>query len=750
MPHDPDFVEVFGVSMVSSPNCFEVPRNVNVAPSSFRRTVDAGWRAITVRVVLALWAVLGWGVATSAPTIPKTPEELWALRPIVRPAVPEGGTASKNPIDAFIAKSCRDRGLTTTGPADPLVWLRRVTFDLTGLAPTPAEQESYLEDSSAGGRDKAIARLLGSEQHGVRYGRHWLDVLRYADFDENMPATPGIHYWRDWVIHAINQDLPFDDFVRAQITGNRAAKRKTISPEGHLSEVPPRPEDRFALGFLARGATSPGNADYQLSFSAVETISTAFMGMTIGCAKCHDHFFDPIRQADYYSMKAIFDPLVVRPMDLATPEQVFAHGRSVAEHESRLQRVVEAMRRFVAPYHTQLYEERLSALPPEAQAAIRKPEKQRSAAEQKIAEDYHPILRIDPIKMKAIMTPEVIKEYDGYLKQLAALKAPEPLPVFWTVEDDAKRASEKRYVLTTGDPARPKLSQEVQPGFPLVTRPPEFRDGRRETLADWLTAAENPLLPRVAVNRIWQWHFGSGLHGSANDFGSLGGAPIHPQLLDYLAAEFIAHRYSMKWLHTLIVTSETYQRASRVTADAAIANQRIDPDNRMYWKYPLNRLEAESIRDALLQAAGTLELHLGGKSFDMGGTNVSSNRRTAYVQRGYRSYQEVMPAYLQTFDAEDGRIVCPRRNQTVTAPQALFLMNDSLTEDVSKLFAARLAGEFPGDLTSAVRAGYRQALGRHPTSTEEVRASTYLAGDPSRLKGFSWAVLNLDEFLYLR
>ncbi len=721
--------------------------------SSTNEWVAPARRAIFGRVglrLLALWAIFAWGLVASARPIPKKVGELWSLQPVVRPDVPDGVTTSKNPIDAFIAKSCQERGLVLAGPADPLTWLRRVTFDLTGLAPTPAEQESYLEDPSAGGRDKAIARLLGSEQHGVRYGRHWLDVLRYADFDENMPATPGIHYWRDWVIHSINHDLPFDDFVRAQITGNRAVKRKTISPEGHLSEVPPRPEDRFALGFLARGATSPGNADHQLSFSAVETISTAFMGMTVGCAKCHDHFFDPIRQADYYAMKAVFDPLVVRPVDLATPEQVFAHGRAVAEHESRVQRVVNAMRRFIAPYHSRLYEERLSALPPDAQAAIRKAEKQRSAAEQKVAEDYHPILRIDPIKIKEIMTPDVIKEYDEYLNQLAALKAPEPLPVFWTVEDDAKRAAEKRYVLTTGDPARPKLSQEVEPGFPLVTRPPEFREGRRETFGDWLTAPENPLLARVAVNRIWQWHFGGGLHGNPNDFGSLGATPNHPQLLDYLAAEFIAHRFSMKWLHTLIVTSETYQRASIGTAEAEIANQRIDPDNQMYWKFPLNRLEAESIRDSLLQLAGTLDLSLGGKSFDMGSTNLSSNRRTAYLQRGFRSYQEVMPAYLQTFDGEDGRLVCPRRNQTVTAPQALFLMNDPLSEEVSTRFAARLAGEFPHDLTTAIRMGYRQALGRGPTSAEEVGAGAYLAGNPARLKGFSWALLNLDEFLYLR
>ena len=676
--------------------------------------------------------------------------DLWSLKPPVRPEIPRGVCSSINPIDSFIGEGCREKGLAPLSPADKLSWLRRVSFDLIGLPPSVEEQEAFVRDESAKALETVVDRLLASEQYGVQYGRHWLDVLRYADRDENMPAAPGIHLWRDWVISAINQDLPYDEFVRAQVCGNRAAKRRIISAAGHLTPVEPRPEDLFALGFLARGATSPMNADQQLAMSAVETISTAFLGMTVGCAKCHDHFYDPIAQTDFYSMKALFDPLVLRRVELATAREVFAQGRAVEQYQARLDVLVETMRRFIAPYHARLYEERLSILPDEVQAAIRKPEKDRTAGEQKIADDYYPVLRIDPPKIKEVMSAEEGKQYDAYLKEINELKAPEPLPVFWTVEEDAKRASETNYVLTTGDPTRPRLSQPVPPGFPFAQKKPEFRDGRRETFADWLTAPENPLFARVAVNRIWQWHFGAGLHPASSDFGTLGGAPLHPRLLDWLASEFVAQKYSMKWLHRLIVTSETYRRASSGTPDREEANRRIDPDNRFLWKFPLRRLEAEPIRDTLLLVAGKLDLSVGGKSFEVGKAAGASNRRAAYMSRGYLSYTNAMPDYLQTFDAEDGRMVCSRRNQTVTAPQALFMMNNELVEDASSRFAERLRKESGGDCTSAVALAFKIALGRPPSDVERAKAVDYLEGDPERVKGFAWLLFNMDEFLYVR
>ncbi|MCI0534501.1 MAG: DUF1549 and DUF1553 domain-containing protein [Verrucomicrobiales bacterium] len=711
-----------------------------------RTSVSLLWRAGQFAFLLML--VPGFERTFSKDAARK--EDLWSLAPVVRPEVPQGVTSSPNPIDAFLAQSCREKGLAPVGPADKLTWLRRASLDLIGLPPSLEEQNAFLTDESAGAVQKVADRLLESEQHGVRYGRHWLDVLRYSDLDENMPAAPGIHLWRDWVISAVNDDLPYDEFARAQILGNRAAKRRIISAAGHLTQVEPRPDDLFALSFLARGATTKANSDQELAFSAVETISSTFLGMTVGCAKCHDHFYDPIKQTEYYSMKALFDPLVLRQIDLATPDQIFAQGRKVRDYEFRLDQLVTAMRKFIEPYHSRLYEERLSMFPKDVQAAIRKPEKDRTAPEQKIYDDYYPILRIDPPKIKEVMKPEEVKQYDEYLKQIDGLKPPEALPVFWTVAEDAKRASETNYVLVTGDPARPKKSQPVPPGFPFAPEKIGFREGRRETFVDWLTAPDNPLFARVAVNRIWQWHFGTGLHASVSDFGALGGLPTHPKLLDWLAAEFVAQKYSMKWLHRLIVTSETYRRASAGPAEREVANRRIDPDNQMLWKFPLRRLEAEPIRDALLFAAGQLDLTLGGKSFDAVKAEGGSNRRTAYMSRGYQAYTEAMPAYLQTFDAEDGRAVCPRRHQTVTAPQALWLMNSEVAENASAQFAERLAKDSTGDLNAVVTLGFRTTLGRPPTPAERAKALDYLQGDPARIKGFAWLLLNLDEFLFVR
>ena len=677
-------------------------------------------------------------------------EELWALKPIAHPSVPDGVTSSTNAIDAFIAATILERDLAPLPLADKLTWLRRVTFDLIGLSPSLTEQESFLKEDSAGATEAVVERLLASEQYGVRYGRHWLDVLRYADYDENMPVSVGIHFWRDWVISALNHDLPYDEFARAQICGNRAARRRLISAAGHLTPVEPRPEDRFALGFLARGATSKADGDQQLAMSAVETISSAFLGMTVGCAKCHDHFFDPILQKDYYAMKALFDPLVVRSQDLATAEQIYAHGRATEEYEVRLAGVVEPMRKFIQPFHERLYEERVSTFPAEVQAAIRKPERLRNAAEQKTYDDYYPILRIDPIKIKELMTADEIKKYDDFLHRIDQVKPPAALPVAWIVEEDTKRAGEPSYILNTGDPARPKKNQPVSPGFPFGPESVEIRDGRREAFVDWLTAPENPLFARVAVNRVWQWHFGTGLQANSSDFGALGGVPTHPQLLDWLASEFMVHKYSLKWLHRLIVTSETYRRASQGDLAIERANARIDPPNRCLWKYPLRRLEAEPLRDSLLQLAGQLDFSLGGPSYESERLENQPVRRTAYWSRGYRSFAEAMPSYLQSFDAEDGRAVCPRRNQTVTAPQALWLMNSEFANAAATKFAQRLGGSTAGDLAAAVELGYREALGRKPSGQERTLALTYLQGDAQRLPGFAWLLLNLDELLYLR
>jgi hypothetical protein len=693
---------------------------------------------------------------------------LWSLQPVAHPAVPVGVTASTNPIDAFIAADYKAKGLTPSGKADKLTLLRRVYFDLIGIPPTIAEQDAFLEDQSPDAYEKVVDRLLADQQHGVRWARRWLDVLRYADLDgldgSVMPASNSIYLWRDWVIHALNHDMPYDQFVRAQILGNRYEPKTATNDFGRRERVAGSVEDTFALGFLARSAVTRGDKDHDIAFAAVETISTAFMGMTVGCAKCHDHKFDPITQKDFYAMKAIFDPLALKNVMLATPAEIFANGEQLAEFKKKNAPINDAIDALVGPYRTRLYEERVALLTPDVQAVIRKPEKQRTAAEQKIADDYYPVLRVDPSKFKQIMPPEEVAKYDALVKEQRDLGSVPELASYWTVEEDKALLKQKSYVLTTGDPKHPEMDKPVEPGFPFQPSDVDFSDGRREGFVEWLTAPKNPLFARVAVNRIWGWHFGEGLQRVTSDFGLLGGKPSNPELLDYLASEFVAHHYDMKWLHRLIVTSDTYRLSSKQEPAQLTKNRNIDARDTYLWHFRLQRLEAESIWDAIHYSSGDLNLAVGGKSFQLAApdqkqkiflpkgdvTDSRTDRRGVYLIRGYIPSTDVMNNFLTSFDVDDGRTPCPIRTQTVTAPQALFTMNSDLVEQESEKLAALTLREASGDLHAAIAAAYQRTLGRPPSGAELDYALTYIDNDPARMKEAAWLLFNLDEFIYVR
>lgn len=711
-------------------------------------------------------AINGWASGVVSGVTNKS-ASWWSLKPVVSPAIPDDPNAGSNPIDRFLAADYRARGLKPAGPADRLTLLRRVSLDLTGLPPSKAEQEAFLADSSPEAYEKVVDRLLESEQHAVRYARHWLDVLRYADADERLTAAPGIYLWRDWVINALNDDLPYDQFVQIQLTGRRSNARTLMTATGYRQALEPRPGDLFALGLLARGT---GENPQDLAIAAVETVSTAFMGMTVGCAKCHDHMFDPISQKDFYSMKALFDPLVLRKVTLASAADLVASGRAQAETDRKRQPIEKELKELIEPFRSRLYEERILMLPTEVQAVIRKAEKDRSVEEQKVADDYFPVLRIDGEKITPILPPEVRAKQQELQKKLDALGQDRPsrsapaVPVFYSVEVDHAREAEKSFILTSGDPTRPEKSHEVQPGWPFADSKYDFREGRVEAFADWLTSRENPLFARVAVNRLWQWHFGEGILRSVSDFGALGGKPSNPALLDWLAAEFARRGFSMKQMHRLMVTSQAYQMAS-TEGPEAVGNRKIDPANSSLWHFRLQRLDAEPIWDSIHAAAGNLDLKVGGPSFGVGAAGTartgrrmgrattetgSGIRRAAYMIRGYSASRDVMPNFLQAFDVDDGRAPCPIRTQTVTAPQALFLMNSPEVEKASGLLAERLRKESPGDLKSQIDLAYRWTVARPPTSTEVETALAYLENDAGRLKQLSWLLFNLDEFIYAR
>jgi hypothetical protein len=485
--------------------------------------------------------------------------------------------------------------------------------------------------------------------------------------------------------------------------------------------------------------------------------------MTVGCAKCHDHFYDPIEQQDFYAMKALFDPLELQAVQLATATEVLKYGQQRTAYDREKERLDGEITELTRTYHDRLYNERVDMLPPEIQAIIRIPEKERTTDQQKTADEYYPVLRIDSGKLRAIMPRDVNEQYDRLREQRDALDRPNRLPVFWTVGEDEVRKQQTRYVLNSGDANRPEKDRPVEAGFPFADSDSiEFREGLREGFVDWLTAPENPLFARVAVNRIWQWHFGQGLHREPSDFGQLGEVPIHPELLDWLSAEFVARGYSMKWLHRTIVSSETYKRASTAvgccgenesgSANLHTDNAAIDPNNNLFWKSPIQRLAAEPIWDAIHAAADDLDLAVGGESFQPSNRNSFLNtpkRRAAYMRRGFRVGDEIMPEFLRVFDVEDGRAPCPRREQTVTAPQSLLLMNSPLLENAASRLAERIKQQAGADLSAAVMQAYRWTLCRPPTERESRSALSFLDGDDRKLESLCWLMFNLDEFVYV-
>ena len=406
----------------------------------------------------------------------------------------------------------------------------------------------------------------------------------------------------------------------------------------------------------------------------------------------------------------------------------------------------------------------MALLTPDVQVIIRKSERDRTPAEQKIADDYFPVLRIDPDKIKEAMSKDEVAKYTALLKQQGAIQRVPALPSYWTVEEDPTLLTEKSYILTTGDPKKPELDHPVEPGFPFQPAGIDFRDGRRQAFVDWLTAPANPLFARVAVNRIWGWHFGEGLQRVTSDFGLLGGKPSNPELLDYLASEFTAHHYSMKWLHKLILTSDTYRLSSKIDSGQAGQNTSADARDTYLWHFRLQRLAAEPIWDSLHFASGDLDLSVGGKSFQLSDPDQKQkiflpkdsvadarvNRRGVYLMRGYIPSTDVMNNFLTSFDVDDGRTPCPVRTQTVTAPQALFTMNDGLVEKESEKLAAVVLGEASGDVNAAIKRAYQRTLGRPPLPSELDYALTYIDKDPARMKELAWLLFNLDEFIYVR
>jgi hypothetical protein len=632
----------------------------------------------------------------------------WAFQPrqkAVPPAlsVPADRAWVKTPIDAFILSALKKNGLKPAPQADKVTLIRRVTYDLHGLPPTPREIDDFVKDQSPKAYEKLVDRLLASPRYGEQWGRHWLDVVRFAESDgyEYDTHRPDAYRFRDYVVQSFNEDKPYNQFVKEQLAGDEMdASNETFMVASGFNR----------LGPLRKNA---GNQNVASSRNEVLTemtniVGAAFLGVTVGCARCHDHKFDPFRQSDYYRLQGFFAQAQPNDLIRATPEEQASWKAQVDPIQLEMRQLQGRMRR-------------------------------------------------------------ATEEEKGKIQtQLDALdeKMPLPLTAIYAVKDDPHSAT-TLHTLFKGDYQQPVEAVGVRPlGVLLPDGTPEEPvtiEKPRLKLANWLIDPANPLPARVMVNRIWQYHFGRGLVSTANDFGRMGGKPSNPELLDYLANKFIANGWQMKPLHRMILLSSAYRQASESPVEK-LAMQK-DSENALVWKFSRRRLEAEEIRDSMLSISERLNGKVGGHSvmepIDSDLVKmlkrpqywVATKDKSEYDRRTmYMIYKRNLQLpFMGVFDAPDMQLSCARREQSTHAPQALELLNGKLSNSLAQFFADRIAESRKTD-AERIDLAWRLATGHLPSLKEKQLAVKFLAekpGDPVRLKELALDVFNLNSFLYV-
>ncbi len=639
---------------------------------------------------------------TDSDPIDPAARQHWAFQPVGDAVLPRVTNAAwtKTPVDAFILAELEKRSWRAAPPAPKAEWLRRVTFDLTGLPPTPAELAAFENDASLNAFEKVVDRLLARPQYGERWGQHWLDVVRFAETEgfEYDRHLPDAWRFRDYVIDSFNRDKPYDQFVQEQIAGDEIAPDDTECLSASIFH---------RLGAVRRNA---GNPDIALSRNEVLTERTnilgeAFLGLTVGCARCHNHKLEPITQKDYYRLEAYLAATAENDVSLASAEE-----QQLWEVESKK------------------IQERMASLKKEL------------------------------AKSEGETQDRLMRELEELEYQL-----PPHLPTIPGIRNDFENRTAV-HVLRRGVWENKGVAVGPRPLSVLVStnineQPPDLARPRTH-LAKWLTSKSHPLTARVMVNRIWQQHFGTGIVATANDFGTHGFPPSHPRLLDWLARQLMDQGWRMKPLHRLIVLSSTYRQSS--DSPEASDYEQADPDNRLLWRFPRRRLSAEEIRDSLLAVSGRLNEKLAGESVivpvDQDLVNLlykpsqwavtkdaaEHDRRSIYLiaKRNLR-----LP-FMETFDAPALQTSCPRRETSTHAPQALELLNGDFANEMAGAFAKRLVRECGRRPERIVQRAFRLALGRSPTPREQKLSVEFLR-DQS-VKEFALAVFNLNGFLYVR
>ena len=740
-------------------------------------------------VFACFWAAVSISAAEKAFT--QKDRGHWAFQPIKRPNVPDA-KESTNPIDAFVDAKLNEKSLSRSPLADRRTWLRRASLDLLGLPPTLEDINAFLKDERSDAYGAAIDRMLASPHYGERWARHWLDLARYAE-SEGFKADetrPNAWRYRDYVINSFNDDKPYDRFVQEQIAGDEM--------------WPDSAEAKVATGFNRHYADESNARNLmqrrqEILNDITDTVGAVFSGLTYGCARCHDHKFDPILQSDYYRLQAFFANAVANDnIALADHDAMAEYNRKLAIWQEKTKDIRDELEKIAAPKRREIIKDYVDKYPEEIQAALAKSADERSAyecqmvakAQQYLNPNSHQYLAPDSV-VATRLRGETKKRWDELNDKLDEFKSlhPGPIPIGTGVVDLSDTAP-KTYLLKRGNYDAPK--DEVQPGFLTlisakptdIIKPAALKStGRRTALAKLLTDPQNPLTARVMVNRIWHYHFGRGIVGTPSDFGLKGDRPTHPELLDWLASEFVKNGWSIKYMHRLIMTSETYKQASSSRAEAVA----LDPEDKLLWRFPRHRLEGETIRDQALAVAGMLNTKMAGPSVfpelplgleGRAGWKVTPdkeerNRRSVYVfvRRNTR-----YPMF-ETFDMPDTHESCARRMVTTSPLQALTMLNDKVSLEWAENFAARVLKESGGDEEKQIRAAYQLALARSPSADETALVKHFFvehakivkerviedepvslpAGFPkdgdevagATLVDFCHTLLNSNEFVYL-
>ena len=691
----------------------------------------------------------------------------WSFKKPERPAAPRVNNADRvrNPIDAFVLAKLEQNELQPAPPADRRTLIRRAFFDLHGLPPTPQQLEDFVADESPDAYEKLIDGLLASPRYGERWGRYWLDLVRYADTSGFETDHFYVNAWRyrDYVIESFNNDKPYDTFIKEQIAADeiwgtnmdlegtmRLPEEKEINVKRRIGT------SLFTLGAFPIEYTYYGD-QYRAEWAgdAVDTVGAAFLGLTVACARCHDHKFDPISQREYYSMTALFFGSEEREIPLVSLFDVQTNSRNFPLL-NQAQILKQMARRGGRPRGGQEGEEGGAVnKQQDAGKPTQDPQQQAKTAPDNDEDDENggESNRGGPGPERAAMLQKLGEAY---------LRAPERYPTANVLAHE--EIVPDAHILIKGE--FKNKGEKVEPGVlsalnpaPPINEPEDvlFVPRRRKALALWLASPDQPLVSRVMVNRIWQGHFGQGIVRTPNDFGRQGEPPTHPELLDWLAVEFMERGWSMKQMHRLIMLSNTYQQSSVADKD----NLEKDPDNHLFGRMSRKRLDADALRDSILSVAGVLNLKMGGvgvippltreeilaarmpQLWPANPDPAEHRRRSIYLQMK-RSLTLPM---LQIFDAPDTATSCSRRETSTVAPQALALMNSEFTSEQAKHFADRIREQAADDPQAAIEAGWKIAFGRPPTPDQRQTVLDYL--QRNSLERLCLLLFNTNEFLYV-